>query len=303
MAPPGGLPVCWTLPWPTATATATATSSPQLPGVHPSLSAVSQLLQRLGRADSHGVAEALLALLGAQVALAQCAIFSFEGQGRPRIVAVGDRRRTRALPEISRRYVTEFYRLDGIGPVMAAHTAAARSAPPDQPLIVLHRQRGADVAHADYRALCYDTPRVAERLALLSLVEGQRWLSVHLYRGCEHGPFDAGALAVVQAYAPLVVDAVRLHYTRERLNDDLDGLLLARLQRRCPGLTKRDIDVVRALMAGLSTLALAERLGLTLSSAQTYLKRICRKLGVAGRRELLACLLAPENTALPPPAA
>jgi DNA-binding CsgD family transcriptional regulator len=301
VAPPGGLPVCWTLPWPTATAT--ATSSPQLPGVPPSLSAVSQLLQRLGRADSHGVAEALLALLGAQVALAQCAIFSFEGQGRPRIVAVGDRRRTRALPEISRRYVTEFYRLDGIGPVMAAHTAAARSAPPDQPLIVLHRQRGADVAHADYRALCYDTPRVAERLALLSLVEGQRWLSVHLYRGCEHGPFDAGALAVVQAYAPLVVDAVRLHYTRERLNDDLDGLLLARLQRRCPGLTKRDIDVVRALMAGLSTLALAERLGLTLSSAQTYLKRICRKLGVAGRRELLACLLAPENTALPPPAA
>jgi DNA-binding CsgD family transcriptional regulator len=247
------------------------------------------------------VAEALLALVGAHVALAQCAIFSFEGQGRPRIVAVGDRRRTRALPEISRRYVTEFYRLDGIGPVMAAHMAAARSAPPDQPLIVLHRQRGVDVVHADYRALCYETPRVAERLALLSLVEGQRWLSVHLYRGYEHGPFDADALAVVQAYAPLMAEAVRLHYTRERLNDDLDGLLLARLQRRCPGLTKRDIDVVRALMAGLSTAALAERLGLTLSSAQTYLKRICRKLGVAGRRELLACLLAPESSAQLPP--
>ena len=47
-----------------------------------------------------------------------------------------------------------------------------------------------------------------------------------------------------------------------------------------------------ALMDGLDTAALAARLGLTASSAQTYCQRVYRKLGVAGQRELLAALLA-----------
>ena len=39
--------------------------------------------------------------------------------------------------------------------------------------------------------------------------------------------------------------------------------------------------------------ALAAHLGVTLASAQTYVKRTCRKLGVAGQRELLAWLMEP----------
>jgi DNA-binding CsgD family transcriptional regulator len=50
--------------------------------------------------------------------------------------------------------------------------------------------------------------------------------------------------------------------------------------------------VLLALMDGLDTAALAERLGLTPASAQTYCRRVYRKLGVAGQRELMAALLA-----------
>ncbi|MCY1378941.1 hypothetical protein D9M69_666140 [compost metagenome] len=114
---------------------------------------------------------------------------------------------------------------------------------------------------------------------------------MNLYRGTEHGPFDAAALAVVEAFAPLIVHAVRLHHTGQAVHQDVSGLLLARLVRRFPALTQRDHDVVAALMAGLSTEALAARLGLTLASARTYQKRVHRKLGVAGQRELLALLL------------
>ena len=39
---------------------------------------------------------------------------------------------------------------------------------------------------------------------------------------------------------------------------------------------------------------LAERLGLTHESARTYLKRVYRKLGLAGQRELFALLMAPQ---------
>ena len=48
------------------------------------LTQVTGLMQKLGQAGRHAVAEDLLRLIGARVPLAQCAIFSYEGGGRPR---------------------------------------------------------------------------------------------------------------------------------------------------------------------------------------------------------------------------
>ena len=258
-----------------------------------SLAQATALLQKIGLAHRHAVAEELLRLIGPHVALAQCTIFSFEGQRRPRTVAVGDRSRTQELSDISEAYVTRFYRLDGSAAVMRAELAAAQKASASEPRIVLHRQRGEDIAHPEYRRICYELPRVAERLAILALFEGRRWFSINLYRGLEHGPFDDAALAVLEAFAPLIVHAVRLHHTGQALQNDLPDLLLARLAQRAPQLTQRDHDVLRCLMEGLSAEAMAPRLGLTLASAQTYIKRVCGKLGVSGQRELLALLIEP----------
>lgn len=264
------------------------------PGAHTldlPLRQVSSLLEKLGLSDRHAVAEEVLRLLGPLVPLAQCTIFSFEGTGRPRTVAVGDRSRTRELPDISQAYVQRFYRLDGAQQAMQAHEAAARKAPPQHPHIVLHRQAASDVQHPDYRQTCYTLPQVAERLAILSLHEGRRWLSVNLYRGLEHGPFSEAEVATVQALAPLIVQTVRLHYTSQVLSADLMALMLDRLALRGPVLTARDVDVVRGLLQGLSVADLAAQLGLTPASAQTYTKRLYRKLGVSGHKELVAWLL------------
>jgi DNA-binding CsgD family transcriptional regulator len=255
---------------------------------------VSALLARLGQAHPHAVAEDLLRLVGEQVALAQCTIFAFEPGRQPRVVAVGDRSRTQELPAIAEAYVRRFHLLDGSAALMRDELAAAQKAGSAAPRTLLHRQCGTDITHVEYRRICYEQPRVAERLSVLALYEGRRWLSVNLYRGEEHGPFDDAGVAVVEAFAPVIVHAVRLHHTGQAVHQDLSGLLLARLVRRFPALTQRDRDVVAALMEGLATDALSQRLGLTLASAQTYQKRVFRKLGVAGQRELLALLLASD---------
>jgi DNA-binding NarL/FixJ family response regulator len=249
------------------------------------------LLEKLGLSDRHAVAEEVLRLLGPLVPLAQCTIFSFEGAGRPRTIAVGDRSRTRELPDISQAYVQRFYRLDGAREAMRAHEDAARQATPGHPRIVLHRQAASDVQHPEYRQTCYELPQVAERLAILSLHEGRRWISVNLYRGREHGLLSPKELSTIEALAPLIVQAVRLHHAGQQLGEDLMGLMLDRLALRAPTLTPRDEDVVRALLQGLSTAELAMRLGLTDASAQTYTKRLYRKLGVSGHKALVAWLL------------
>jgi DNA-binding CsgD family transcriptional regulator len=186
------------------------------------------------------------------------------------------------------------YRHDGLLPVMSRAWAAAKRADPAQPRIILHRQSPQDLSHQEYRQVCYDAPQVAERVAVLALYEGRRWLSVHLYRGWEHGPFDPVGMRVIEAFAPLIVHAVRLHHTGQVLHGDVSDALLARLLRRCPQLTQRDQDVLRSQMAGHSTEVMAARLGLTHQSALTYHKRVYRKLGISGQRELLGLLLEPS---------
>lgn len=255
------------------------------------LAQVTALLQKLGLSGRHEVAEDLLRMVNAQVPMAQCTIFSFEGESAPRTVAVGDRSRTAALRRITQDYVTRYHPLDGCREAMRAELDAARRASAAQPHIVLHRQRPQDIAHPDYRHVCYELPRVAERVALLALYEGWRWLSVNFYRGQEHGPLQADDLRRLEALAPLVVHAARLHYAGQLFDADLAEWLLARLHRRHPALTKRDLDVLRGVLHGLDNNALAQRLGLEVSSAQTYVKRVHRKLGVSSQRELLGFLV------------
>lgn len=259
-----------------------------------SLQQAGEMLGRLGQSGRDAVAGDLLRLVDAQVPLAQCTIFSFEAGRRPHIVAIGDRSRTRNLPHISDAYVTRFWRLDPLLEVMQQEFDAARVAGALQPRILLHRQGPGDITHASYRSTCYTLPKVTERLAILALLEGNRWFSINLYRGVEHGPFSAADLQVVEAFAPVIVHAVRLHHTGRALDTGLADMLLARLARRFPELTKRDSDVVRCLMQGDSTEVVAERLGLTLASARTYQKRVYRKLGVGGARELLGLLMEPQ---------
>lgn len=67
--------------------------------------------------------------------------------------------------------------------------------------------------------------------------------------------------------------------------------------RRAP-LTPRERDVVSLLVAGSSTREIAAETGLTVSTVNTYLKRIFSKLGVHSRVELIARM---AGTATIPP--
>lgn len=65
------------------------------------------------------------------------------------------------------------------------------------------------------------------------------------------------------------------------------GEAVAATLKRAP-LTPRERDVVSLLVAGSSTRDIASRTGLTVSTVNTYLKRIFSKLGVHSRVELVA---------------
>lgn len=249
------------------------------------------MLSQVGAVAPNALAGELLQLLSAHMPIAQCTIFAYEGQNTPRVVSFADRARTMQLPEISRSYATQFYRLDGNRDAMAAEDEARTSG-----RILVQRQSGDDIAHPDYRRICYDLPQVSDRLALLNLFDGWRWLSVNFYRGREHGRFSPREIEYIESLAPLVMQMVRLHYNVHLSANELPELLVQRLARTYPELTRRDMELLKCTLTGLTVEETAERMGIKLSSAQTYVKRLYRKLGVSAHRELvgLALKLAPH---------
>ena len=65
---------------------------------------------------------------------------------------------------------------------------------------------------------------------------------------------------------------------------------------RAYALTRRERDVAGALVAGLDTRAVTERLVISRHTVQDHLKSVFQKVGVRSRRELLATISAPDDT-------
>ena len=71
--------------------------------------------------------------------------------------------------------------------------------------------------------------------------------------------------------------------------EDVDSML-----DRVP-VTARERDVILLLVSGARTNDIAERTGLSVSTVNTYVKRICAKLGVRSRVALVARFLGTDS--------
>ncbi len=67
---------------------------------------------------------------------------------------------------------------------------------------IVQRQSIDDIAHTEYRRICYEQPQICERVALLTRCESNCWLSVNFYRGREHGHFSEQDMNYLETIAP-----------------------------------------------------------------------------------------------------
>lgn len=91
----------------------------------------------------------------------------------------------------------------------------------------------------------------------------------------------------MEASAPLLMQIVRMHYLAYLQANELPLLLTERLAGLYPELTLRDRELLRLLLSGIDNDEIAVSLGVRPSSAATYIKRLYRKLGTSGLRELI----------------
>ena len=253
------------------------------------LGRVTTLVAAIGSADQSAFAGEVLRVLGDAVGISQCTIFAYEFGNRPRTVSVADHRGGRFLRDVADVYSRLFYVLDGNQQIITGPTAASAG-----PAMLMQRQSSEDIVHEGYRTACYSDPHVSDRLSLLVQPVDRIWLSVNLYRDREHANFTPQEIALVEALAPLVGHSARHHYALHGQSQaGIPQLMLAKLRARCPALAKRELDVLRGVLEGLTAAEIGDALGIKPASVVTYQKRAYQRLGISGQRQLFALCLAP----------
>ncbi len=254
------------------------------------LSRATGLVSAVGSSDVNAFASEVMKTLGDVAAVSQCTVFAYEFGNRPRTMSVADHRGGRYLRDVADTYAKRFYALDGNQKIVASGPRKLGAA------VLLHQQTSEDIEHEAYRAACYQQPNVSDRLSLLLQPADDIWLSVNLYRDRSGGRFNPGEITQIEALAPLIAHSAKHHYALSgQVQMGIPQLMLARLRSVCPDLSKRELDVLRGVLEGLTARDIGDMMGIKPSSVVTYQKRAYRRLGISSQRQLFALCLSPTE--------
>lgn len=239
------------------------------------------MLQQVAEADGTEFARELLDIFSTQVPLDICTIIAYENGTHAEPLAHAGGLREDSFSDAIGTYVRHFVPHDGIQQVISS--ARGRAAE-----VWCQMMNKDEIANPLYRSVCYDRTGMYERLAILCQCDEGPWLSIKFYRARRLGRFSDQELERIEALVPLAVHAARLYFSSHLVRNRLRDLLLGRLRQACPALSKRDEDLLRGILDGRSTRSIASDMGIRELSVRTYQKRLYRKLGISGQREILS---------------
>ena len=178
-------------------------------------------------------------------------------------------------------YVSRFYRND---PALWARRGVLRGG-------YVEHVRASDIALRDYRSICFDRPRFADKLCYGWRHADEEFV-LSFYRKRD------GALGDVRLLAGLANVALTalVRAGRSVLADGVAteggvALIEERLAARHPKLSGREREICARTLAGRTARGIGEELGLSPGTVLTYRQRAYAKLGIASASALLPAVM------------
>jgi len=142
---------------------------------------------------------------------------------------------------------------------------------------------------ARYRKIFFHDSGIVDKCAT-AIWAGDTCFYVNFYRIAAQGRFTAALRERLQAIAPAVGASVARHFQQKATPEQSLATLFA---TRAPlaSLTPREQEVCRRILAGFSSEAISQGLGISLHSTLTYRKRAYQRLGISSQGELFAIVL------------
>ncbi|KQV36990.1 LuxR C-terminal-related transcriptional regulator [Rhizobium sp. Root1204] len=161
--------------------------------------------------------------------------------------------------------------------------------------LVAVRVRAEDIAHSDYRRMCYSEPKFAEKMSIAQRTSGG-WVVLSLYRNRNSGTFsDEEQFHIVQM-AEILLPIIALHCRQSQIRQRNKPLSITDLEMRLksafPSLSGRERNVCARTLAGVTAEGIALDLGIKQSSVFTYRRRAYERLNICTAHQMSAMLLS-----------
>lgn len=193
------------------------------------------------------------------------------------------------------KYANGYWRFDPA----VSHALSTESCTPR----TIFRQKWHDISNREYRAYCYESHDVLERVSIFDRSRRTPIL-LNLYRYKDSGHFSTvGVRRIEQSggvLGALVAKHAELAAAVQRWKSQANfGEAAKFLRNPALGLSTQEIEVCASLLAGFSYKEIAQRRSLKISSVITYRKRAFLKLGIRNRGELEAIFESSSRRARP----
>ncbi|MGY3031196.1 DNA-binding CsgD family transcriptional regulator [Bradyrhizobium sp. USDA 4354] len=142
---------------------------------------------------------------------------------------------------------------------------------------------------ARYRKIFFQDSGIVDKCAT-AIWTGDTCFYVNFYRIAAQGRFSAVQRERLEAIAPAIAASVARHFQENATPDQSLAALFA-TRRPLAALTPREQEVCRRILAGFSSEAISQALGISLHSTLTYRKRAYERLGISSQGELFAIVL------------
>ncbi len=240
---------------------------------HPAAGDVTPAVLAIGRPDFPNI---LIDTLRRQAGVGHCMVFALNRTGAARCLL--DAGNIPIGGDLGAAYAGQFHESD---PNRDAMFEGEGSAPI---LLPVFAPRMYD---ARYRKIFFRDSGIVDKCAM-AIWTGDTCFYVNFYRITSQGRFGDAERARLEAIAPAIGASVARHFQDERAPDL--ATLFATRPPLC-NLTPREREVCRRILAGFSSEAISQALGIGLHSTLTYRKRAYERLGISSQSELFAIVL------------
>jgi DNA-binding CsgD family transcriptional regulator len=208
--------------------------------------------------------------------------FAFSGDLPPRPLIAANAGSRPVARAIATKYVSHYWRMDPANDLLKFENKDA-----DIALRILPD----DIADGSYRHDCYTSVRLQDRFTVMRR-RGAEVFRMNFYGAARAGRSGGLDIDRIMSSADLLICLLMKHDATSRSDKLVPELYRNRLRLLEPKMPARETEVCAAIIQGMTSEAIALKLGISVNTVLTYRKRAYTRLGISCQNELLRFVLS-----------
>jgi DNA-binding CsgD family transcriptional regulator len=211
--------------------------------------------------------------------------YAISGNAPPRLLLAANTGPAPVARSLAKKYVSQYWKLDPTNKAVSACNGRS-----DIAVRIFPEE---DIDDQSYRYECFTAVQMMERFTLVRH-HGTDAFRIHFLSSCRNGRFTPSDVNHIVSSADLLVSLLKKHDATgtSASEESTPQLFLNRLRLVEPSIPDREAQVCTAIMLGMTSEAIALKLGISVNTVLTYRKRAYGRLNISCQNELMRLVLS-----------